>query len=138
MIHQQPFFINVAVTVGSKFPLAGSRSPLDLDPLPLNGSIQIVLASVQVYLGALPLLTHRRLAVSAQGDYPTRALGFALAGCFPVKVQEGFSTRGAAIPFAIALMAAGILALQDAELAARLDKWRADLSASIPDEPSDD
>ena len=36
------------------------------------------------------------------------------------------------------LMAAGILALQDADLAARLDKWRADLSASIPEEPSDD
>ena len=36
------------------------------------------------------------------------------------------------------LMAVGILALQDAALAARLDKWRSDLSASIPDEPSDD
>jgi 5-(carboxyamino)imidazole ribonucleotide mutase len=36
------------------------------------------------------------------------------------------------------LMAAGILALQDAELAARLDQWRADLSASIPMEPRDD
>ena len=36
------------------------------------------------------------------------------------------------------LMAAGILALQDADLAARLDQWRADLSASIPQEPSDD
>ena len=36
------------------------------------------------------------------------------------------------------LMAAGILALHDAELAARLDQWRADLSASIPEEPSDD
>ena len=36
------------------------------------------------------------------------------------------------------LMAAGILALQDAALAARLDQWRADLSASIPDEPVDD
>jgi len=36
------------------------------------------------------------------------------------------------------LMAAGILALQDADLAARLDAWRADLSASIPDEPTDD
>ena len=35
------------------------------------------------------------------------------------------------------LMAAGILALQDADLAARLDQWRSDLSASIPDEPSD-
>ena len=35
------------------------------------------------------------------------------------------------------LMAAGILALQDSDLAARLDKWRADLSASIPQEPTD-
>ena len=37
-----------------------------------------------------------------------------------------------------ALMAAGILALQDADLATRLDTWRSDLSASIPDTPSDD
>lgn len=36
------------------------------------------------------------------------------------------------------LMAAGILALQDTDLAARLDQWRSALSASIPDEPSDD
>lgn len=36
------------------------------------------------------------------------------------------------------LMAAGILALQDADLATRLDQWRADLSASIPEEPTDD
>jgi len=36
------------------------------------------------------------------------------------------------------LMAAGILALQDAGLAARLDAWRSALSASIPDEPTDD
>ncbi len=37
-----------------------------------------------------------------------------------------------------ALMAAGILALQDADLAARLDHWREALSASIPEEPTDD
>ncbi|MFP7671960.1 5-(carboxyamino)imidazole ribonucleotide mutase [Marivita sp. S0852] len=36
------------------------------------------------------------------------------------------------------LMAAGILALQDKALATRLDQWRDDLSASIPDAPSDD
>jgi 5-(carboxyamino)imidazole ribonucleotide mutase len=36
------------------------------------------------------------------------------------------------------LMAAGILALQDAALAARLDTWRADLSASIPEVPVDE
>ena len=37
-----------------------------------------------------------------------------------------------------ALMAAQILALNDPALAERLDKWRADLSASIPQEPRDD
>ena len=36
------------------------------------------------------------------------------------------------------LMAAAILALADAELAARLERWRADLSASIPDVPEDE
>lgn len=36
------------------------------------------------------------------------------------------------------LMAAGILALNDPALAARLDDWRAALSASIPEEPQDD
>lgn len=36
------------------------------------------------------------------------------------------------------LMAAGILALKDADLAQRLDAWRAALSASIPQEPTDD
>ena len=36
------------------------------------------------------------------------------------------------------LMAAAILALQDPALAQRLETWRADLSASIPDEPTDD
>ena len=35
------------------------------------------------------------------------------------------------------LMAAAILANDDAELAVRLDTWRATLSASIPEEPSD-
>jgi len=35
------------------------------------------------------------------------------------------------------LMAAGILAIQDPDLAARLDAWRAALSASIPEAPSD-
>ena len=36
------------------------------------------------------------------------------------------------------LMAAGVLALQDADLATRLDTWRSDLSASIPEEPVDE
>ena len=37
-----------------------------------------------------------------------------------------------------ALMAAQVLALSDTDLAARLDQWRADLSASIPESPSDE
>lgn len=36
------------------------------------------------------------------------------------------------------LMAASILALQDPDLAERLEQWRAALSASIPEEPADD
>ena len=36
------------------------------------------------------------------------------------------------------LMAAGILAITDPALAARLDAWRDALSASIPEEPTDD
>ena len=36
------------------------------------------------------------------------------------------------------LMAAGILATSDPDLAERLDAWREDLSASIPEEPIDD
>ncbi len=36
------------------------------------------------------------------------------------------------------LMAAGILALSDADLAARLEAWRDALSASIPEEPRDE
>lgn len=36
------------------------------------------------------------------------------------------------------LMAAAILAVSDADVAARLDAWRAALSASIPEEPNDE
>ncbi|MCR9108179.1 5-(carboxyamino)imidazole ribonucleotide mutase [Marivita sp. XM-24bin2] len=59
-----------------------------------------------------------------------------------LQMPRGFPVATMAIGSAGAanagLMAAGILALQDAALAARLDQWRADLSASIPDAPSDD
>jgi len=59
-----------------------------------------------------------------------------------VQMPKGFPVATMAIGAAGAanggLMAAGILALNDAELAARLDAWRADLSASIPEEPQDD
>ncbi|WP_298973874.1 5-(carboxyamino)imidazole ribonucleotide mutase [uncultured Roseobacter sp.] len=45
---------------------------------------------------------------------------------------------GAAGAANAALMAAGILALQDNALAQRLDAWREALSASIPEAPTDD
>ena len=59
-----------------------------------------------------------------------------------VQMPRGFPVATMAIGAAGAanagLMAAGILALNDADLAARLDQWRADLSASIPEVPTDD
>jgi 5-(carboxyamino)imidazole ribonucleotide mutase len=59
-----------------------------------------------------------------------------------VQMPKGYPVATMAIGSAGAanagLMAAGILALQDPALAARLDAWRAALSASISEEPVDD
>ncbi|SDX14018.1 5-(carboxyamino)imidazole ribonucleotide mutase [Litoreibacter albidus] len=59
-----------------------------------------------------------------------------------LQMPRGFPVATMAIGAAGAanagLMAAGILALQDSDLAARLDTWRAELSASIPQEPTND
>lgn len=59
-----------------------------------------------------------------------------------VQMPKGFPVATMAIGAAGAanagLMAAGILALNDPELARRLDAWRAALSNSIPEEPADD
>ena len=59
-----------------------------------------------------------------------------------VQMPRGFPVATMAIGAAGAanagLMAAGILALQDPDLAKRLESWRAALSASIPEEPKDD
>jgi 5-(carboxyamino)imidazole ribonucleotide mutase len=59
-----------------------------------------------------------------------------------VQMPRGFPVGTMAIGAAGAanagLMAAAILANTDPVLALRLDTWRADLSASIPDEPTDD
>ena len=57
-----------------------------------------------------------------------------------VQMPKGYPVATMAIGGAAnaGLMAAQILSLQDAELAERLDRWRADLSASIPEVPSDD
>ncbi|SPF77632.1 5-(carboxyamino)imidazole ribonucleotide mutase [Pseudoprimorskyibacter insulae] len=59
-----------------------------------------------------------------------------------LQMPRGFPVATMAIGAAGAknggLMAAAILANTDADLAARLDKWRADLSASIAEEPVDE
>ena len=59
-----------------------------------------------------------------------------------VQMPRGFPVATMAIGAAgaanAALLAAGILALQDVALAERLDNWRAALSASIPERPQDD
>lgn len=59
-----------------------------------------------------------------------------------VQMPKGFPVATMAIGAAGAanagLMAAGILALNDPELAARLDAWRTALSDSIADAPSDE
>ncbi|MEM1073043.1 MAG: 5-(carboxyamino)imidazole ribonucleotide mutase [Pseudomonadota bacterium] len=59
-----------------------------------------------------------------------------------VQMPRGFPVAtmaiGAAGAMNAGLMAAGILALQDTDLAQRLDTWRTDLSDSIPQEPKDD
>lgn len=59
-----------------------------------------------------------------------------------LQMPRGFPVATMAIGAAGAknggLMAAGILALQNPELAKRLDDWRAALSASIADEPVDE
>ena len=57
-----------------------------------------------------------------------------------VQMPRGYPVATMAIGGAAnaGLMAAGILALQDSDLAERLDAWRAALSASIPQEPRDE
>jgi len=59
-----------------------------------------------------------------------------------VQMPKGFPVATMAIGAAGAqnagLMAAAILALSDSELAARLAQWRANLTASIADEPLDE
>ena len=57
-----------------------------------------------------------------------------------VQMPKGFPVATMAIGGAAnaGLMAAQILALQDADLAERLDRWRSDLAASIPEVPQDD
>jgi 5-(carboxyamino)imidazole ribonucleotide mutase len=73
---------------------------------------------------------------------PTRHLGGVDSLHSIVQMPRGYPVATMAIGAAGAanagLLAAGILALHDPALAARLDAWREALSASIPEEPQDD
>jgi 5-(carboxyamino)imidazole ribonucleotide mutase len=70
----------------------------------------------------------------------TKALGGVDSLYSIVQMPRGYPVATMAIGGAAnaGLLAAGILALQDSALAARLDGWRAALSASIPETPRDD
>ncbi len=72
----------------------------------------------------------------------TKALGGQDSLYSIVQMPRGYPVATMAIGAAGAvnagLMAAGILALSDPDLAARLDTWRADLSASVAETPQDD
>ena len=70
----------------------------------------------------------------------TRALGGVDSLYSIVQMPRGYPVATMAIGGAAnaGLMAAGILALNDPALAARLEAWREALSASIPEEPRDE
>ena len=70
----------------------------------------------------------------------TRALAGVASLYSIVQMPKGFPVATMAIGGAAnaGLLAAGILALNDAALAARLEAWRAALSASIPEVPADE
>lgn len=70
----------------------------------------------------------------------TRALGGQDSLLSIVQMPRGYPVATMAIGGAAnaGLMAAAILALSDPALAERLERWRADLSASIPEVPGDD
>ena len=69
---------------------------------------------------------------------PTRIETPSPASSVPASEAVATMAIGAAGAANAGLMAAGILAVSDAGIAARLDAWRAALSASIPDEPKDE
>lgn len=72
----------------------------------------------------------------------TKALGGVDSLYSIVQMPRGFPVATMAIGAAGAanagLMAAAILAVHDPELGDRLDRWRSDLAASIPEVPVDD
>jgi 5-(carboxyamino)imidazole ribonucleotide mutase len=109
-----------AVARGLKVIIAGAGGAAHL-PGMMASKTRLPVVGVPVLTAALSGVDSLYSIVQMPRGYPVATMAIGAAGA---------ANAG--------LLAAGILALGDAALAARLDAWRADLSASIPDEPKDD
>ena len=109
-----------AVSRGLQVIIAGAGGAAHL-PGMMASKTRIPVIGVPVQTKALSGVDSLYSILQMPRGYPVATMAIGAAGA-----QNG------------ALMAASILALQDSEIAARLEQWRADLSSSIPDEPHDE
>jgi len=109
-----------AVARGLKVIIAGAGGAAHL-PGMMASKTRIPVIGVPVQTRALSGVDSLYSIVQMPRGYPVATMAIGAAGA---------ANAG--------LMAAGILALTDPALAARLDAWRSALSASIPEEPKDD
>ena len=108
-----------AVTRGLKVIIAGAGGAAHL-PGMMASKTRVPVIGVPMQTKALAGVDSLYSIVQMPKGYPVATMAIGAAGA---------ANAG--------LMAAGILALNDPALAARLDAWRAALSASIPDAPAD-
>lgn len=111
---------NTAVSRGLQVIIAGAGGAAHL-PGMMASKTRVPVIGVPIQTKALSGIDSLYSIVQMPRGYPVATMAIGAAGA---------ANAG--------LMAAGILALQDAALAARLDSWRDALSASIPEEPTDD
>ena len=109
-----------AVDRGLRVIIAGAGGAAHL-PGMMASKTRIPVIGVPVQTRALSGLDSLYSIVQMPKGYPVATMAIGAAGA---------SNAG--------LMAVGILALSDADLAGRLDAWRQALSRSIPEEPRDD
>lgn len=109
-----------AVDAGLKVIIAGAGGAAHL-PGMVASKTRVPVIGVPVQTKALNGLDSLYSIVQMPRGYPVATMAIGAAGA---------ANAG--------LMAAAILANGDADLAARLEQWRADLSASIPEVPTDD
>lgn len=108
-----------AVTRGLKVIIAGAGGAAHL-PGMMASKTRLPVIGVPIQTKALAGVDSLYSIVQMPRGYPVATMAIGAAGAANA-----------------ALLAAGILALTDAALADRLEAWRAALSASIPDAPSD-